>query len=33
MGTLPIPDQVSEVVWHSGLDVNPLDTNDLADVK
>jgi hypothetical protein len=32
-GPVPLPEAVPEVVWRAGLDLNPLDVNDAADVR
>jgi hypothetical protein len=33
IGVVPIPDRVPEVIWRAGLDVNPLDPSDPANVE
>lgn len=33
IGAVPVPDAVPEVAWRAGLDLNPLDPSDPADVE
>jgi hypothetical protein len=33
LGPVPIPDQVPEVAWRAGLDLNPLDVSDPDDIR
>lgn len=32
-GTVPLPDQLPEIVWRAGIDLNPLDVNDADEMR